>query len=326
MSGSLLASAIANINGVRGYSSWRWIFILEGIFTILVGIVACFLLADFPEDVKWLTEEERNWVIVRTGREKDFVQHIEMGDILHFFAQPKNILGGLMYFGKYHVFPEQSVILLIISSQLLSFRHTVHWSINHTSLNLLPNCALGFAYFGPTIVKTLGYSTVQTQLHTVPPFAAALALALILAFLSDRTRVRIPYIIFCSALTIAGLITLINVHHSFPVQYAAIHLVALGSFSAGPIVICWFVMNLHGHAERSIGTAWMISFGNTGGFISTFAFLASDAPRYIKGYTICLTLAVVGFLASCLYGLLIWRGNKKLRSTSEQGKAVYYSL
>ncbi|MCJ1357985.1 MAG: hypothetical protein MMC33_007982 [Icmadophila ericetorum] len=289
MSGSLLASAIANINGVRGYSSWRWIFILEGIFTILVGIVAYFLLADFPEDVKWLTEEERNWVIVRTGREKDFVQHIEMGDILHFFAQPKNILGGLMYFA------------IIVPTY-------------------------GFAYFGPTIVKTLGYSTVQTQLHTVPPFAAALALALILAFLSDRTRVRIPYIIFCSALTIAGLITLINVHHSFPVQYAAIHLVALGSFSAGPIVICWFVMNLHGHAERSIGTAWMISFGNTGGFISTFAFLASDAPRYIKGYTICLTLAVVGFLASCLYGLLIWRGNKKLRSTSEQGKAVYYSL
>lgn len=60
--GGLLASAIAKMDGIRGYSSWRWIFILEGIATILVGVSSYFLVSDFSEDVNWLNEEERRFV------------------------------------------------------------------------------------------------------------------------------------------------------------------------------------------------------------------------------------------------------------------------
>jgi len=167
---------------------------------------------------------------------------------------------------------------------------------------------------------------VQTQLHTVPPVAAALALALIIAYLSDRTRLRLPYIAFCTSLTVIGLAILFSVHNSFSAEYGGIHLVAMGAFAGGPIVVCWFVMNLHGHAERSIGTAWIISFGNTGGIVATFAFLAADAPHYTKGYTICIAVVAVGFLATIVYGLLVWRENRKARAASEQGPATYYSL
>ena len=167
---------------------------------------------------------------------------------------------------------------------------------------------------------------MQTQLHTVPPVAAALALAAIVAYLSDRTRIRTPYIAFCTALTTVGLAILISVHNSFSAQYGGIHLIAMGAFAGGPIVICWVVMNFYGHAERSIGTAWVISFGNTGGIVATFSFLATDAPRYIKGYTICLAVTALGALAAVLYGLLIWRENKKLKATSEESKVTYYSF
>lgn len=127
-----------------------------------------------------------------------------------------------------------------------------------------------FSYFAPTIVKTLHYSVVETQLHTVPPFAAALALCLIMAYFSDRLNLRSPFIAFGIIINICGLVVLMKVHHKFHVEYAGLFLAAMGTFAIGPTVICWFIMNLHGHTERSIGSAWLISFGNCGGIMYVY--------------------------------------------------------
>ena len=61
----LLAFGISKMDGVGGYEGWRWIFILEGIATVLVAILAFFVLHDFPETAKFLTEEERAFVVFR---------------------------------------------------------------------------------------------------------------------------------------------------------------------------------------------------------------------------------------------------------------------
>jgi hypothetical protein len=51
------------MDGVGGYAGWRWIFILEGLLTILVALVAPFAIHDSPETAKFLTDEERRFVI-----------------------------------------------------------------------------------------------------------------------------------------------------------------------------------------------------------------------------------------------------------------------
>jgi sugar phosphate permease len=51
------------MDGVGGYAGWRWIFILEGLLTVAVALVAPFAIHDFPETATFLTEEERRWVI-----------------------------------------------------------------------------------------------------------------------------------------------------------------------------------------------------------------------------------------------------------------------
>ena len=61
----LLAFAISKMHGVGGLEGWRWIFILEGIVTVVVAIAAYFLLYEFPETAGFLTEEERAFVIHR---------------------------------------------------------------------------------------------------------------------------------------------------------------------------------------------------------------------------------------------------------------------
>lgn len=88
------------MNGVGGYSNWRWLFILEGIATIVIGAFAYFLVPDFPEEAKWLTEDERSWVIARTGRGTEPPPKIEAKDILQFFSDFKNVCAGVIYFGK----------------------------------------------------------------------------------------------------------------------------------------------------------------------------------------------------------------------------------
>lgn len=305
MFGGLLASAIAKMSGVQGYSSWRWIFILEGIVTILLGIAAFFFASDFPEHSRWLTEEERAFVIARSGADKKGVRPIKRKDLLLFFGDPKNLLAGIIYFSI--VIPAYGTL-----SAFTSYTESVELAPPLSSLSTDPtNFPPAFAYFAPTIVKTLVYTTIQTQLHTVPPFAAAFALCLLMAYLSDRLRLRYPFVAFGTLLTITGLAILMTTHHNFHAQYAGLCLVAMGAFSAGLIVVCWYVMNLEGHVERSIGTAWMISFGNTGGIVATFAFLARDAPRYRMGYSIVMAFTCVGAVASTLYAGAVVRENRK---------------
>lgn len=97
--GGLLASAIAKMNGVGGLHNWRWVFILEGIVTIVIGFGAFFLVADFPEHASWLSDEERQFVVARAGARLQ-TQPVNVRDVMWFFTDPKRVIGAVIYFGK----------------------------------------------------------------------------------------------------------------------------------------------------------------------------------------------------------------------------------
>lgn len=61
--GGLLAAAIHNMDGVAGLASWSWIFILEGLATIVFALTSLLILQDFPQTATMLTEEERVFII-----------------------------------------------------------------------------------------------------------------------------------------------------------------------------------------------------------------------------------------------------------------------
>ena len=159
-------------------------------------------------------------------------------------------------------------------------------------------------------MNTYGYSLIRTQLFSVPPSAAALVFAIILACISDWRRVRFPFVALALALAMVGAGVLINVHHNTPLEYGAICLIAMGTYSSMPLVICWFTMNLQGHWQRSVGTAWQIGFGNIGAIIATFAFVSTDAPFYSKGYAILMTGVCITAASALLYFVIIWRENR----------------
>ena len=105
MFGGLLASAIATMDGIRNQSSWRWIFILEGIATILIGIGAFFAVPDFPEDSPWLSSDEKALLAARSAAAEPDADAVTMRKVLRFFQRPENFLAGILYFGMSLITP-----------------------------------------------------------------------------------------------------------------------------------------------------------------------------------------------------------------------------
>jgi len=68
----LLAAAIANMDGVGNKAGWAWIFILEGSVTVVLGIVSFWIIQDFPDTARFLTEAERAFVVRRLQDDSKF--------------------------------------------------------------------------------------------------------------------------------------------------------------------------------------------------------------------------------------------------------------
>ncbi|KAJ6164968.1 hypothetical protein N7470_003640 [Penicillium chermesinum] len=241
--GGLLASAIAKMDGLRGLENWRWIFLLEGIASILVGIAAFFFCADFPQQASWLSEDEKAAVVAKTRNYEEAEARVTKSDLMESFRDLKLYVAALMYF---------TIVVPIYA----------------------------FSYFAPTIIKALGYGTIQTQLHSVPPFAAALGLSILVAYFSDRLDIRFPFILLGDILIIIGLAIMLTMHgpRHFSAEYLGICFITMGAFSAGAVIVCWVLMNMQGHKERSIGSGFVIGVGNAGGILAVFCFTKDDAP------------------------------------------------
>ena len=244
------------------------IFILEGVLTCIVSFAFFLLIPDFPEDAKFLKPDEREYIRARLrydqGVGSGVERRITLSDVGRVLRDPKIIVGGFAYFG------------LIVP-------------------------AYGYAYFAPGIIKGYGYSNIQTQLHSVPPWAAAFGFAMAVAFLSDKMRHRMAFALFAELVAITGFAILLSVHNNLHLQYAALFMVTMGTYSAMPIIVCWFNMNLGGHHRRAVGSAWQIGFGNIGGIIAVWAFLSKDAPKYITGYSVCISFICLSFVGCLTY-------------------------
>lgn len=96
-----------------------------------------------------------------------------------------------------------------------------------------------------------------------------------------------------------------------PLADAALCLIAAGTYTAMPIIVCWFNMNLAGHRRRAIGSAWQVGFGNIGGIIATYSFVSTDAPLYTKGYAIGIGFVCLSALSCIAYAIAITRENKR---------------
>ena len=100
--GGLLAAAIAKMNGVGGKAGWSWIFILEGLATIVIGFISFWLVYDFPDQAKFLSEADRIRVLRRLALDQQSSAEHEEFKMSYFWASVKDwktFTGAIIYMG-----------------------------------------------------------------------------------------------------------------------------------------------------------------------------------------------------------------------------------
>lgn len=140
-------------------------------------------------------------------------------------------------------------------------------------------------YFQPTILRQLGYTASQAQIHAIPIYMTAFAISIFSAYASDRLRIRSVFALSGAILCTVG--WAIELAQAGPpgARYAALFLIVSGAFIQMPNLVVWAANNMQDDGvKRAIATAVMIGGGNCAAFLSGNVFLGSQAPKYPAGY------------------------------------------
>ena len=151
------------------------------------------------------------------------------------------------------------------------------------------NILFGLAYFTPTILLSMGYSPLRTQLMSVPPYAATFVISVGIAILSDRWRQRGYGLFFSGIVAIAGYIIFLTSTDTRAL-YGSIFLQTVGAFTAAPAGTTWNVNNVQPHYKRSTAVGLVTSMASFGGILSTWIF--DDPPRFRKATKINLASSI----------------------------------
>ncbi|KAI1178718.1 major facilitator superfamily domain-containing protein [Nemania sp. FL0916] len=289
----LLAFAIAKLDGLGGLEGWRWIFILEGLATVVVAVSAFFLLYDFPETATFLTEEERAFVIFRLK----YQGHLEAKD-----ESAARVAQADEFQWKYvqDAFKDWQIWVNIF----------VYWGIV---------CPLyGISLFLPSIIKNLGYVSSTAQLLTVPIYIAAAIIAVVVAYFSDRVGKRSPFVVTCMCFILIGFILCISTGNP-GVVYAGVFIATAGIYSGFAGNIAWLCNNLSGGYKRSAGMAIQIGVGNLGGAFASNFYRQVDSPRYILGHALEIGFTSVGLIAATILIVNYLRINRERAKTIREG-------
>ncbi|KAI0776578.1 MFS general substrate transporter [Trametes elegans] len=272
--GGLLAFAIEKMNGIGGLAGWSWIFLIEGLITSAVAVLAYFTMYDYPENASFLNEDERTWLIETL----------------------KNDTTGLSKTFKWTFF-----------WQAIKDPHT-YLIIAIYFFVLIPSYAL--ALFLPTIIAGLGFSSSHAQLLSVPPNAAGCVVTITFGILSDRFRARGPFIVISASLALIGYVILYATS-SPHAGYAGTIVAASGLFPSVAVMLAWGGGNVGGEVKRAVVIAMLIGFGNLGGIPASFIYRAQDSPRYHPGHATAIACLCAAILL-CFVGMVEYtRLNRK---------------
>ncbi|KZT01084.1 MFS general substrate transporter [Laetiporus sulphureus 93-53] len=262
--GGLLAFAIEKMNGIGGLAGWSWIFLLEGLVTTVISLLAFYWMDDYPETASFLTEKEREW-LVRTIRE-DTVgspKSIETKYIMQALADPHAYLMATLDF---------FMIIPLYSS----------------------------AVFLPTIIVGLGYSSIHAQLMTIPPNICGSLCTVILGMFSDRLGARGPFVLLASLLSLTGYVMLFATTASVT-GYVGTMIAASGVYPASACLLAWTSGNAGGDIKRGVMIAMLGCIGNSGTIVASFIYRQADSPRYHPGHATSIacssTLALLTIVA-----------------------------
>lgn len=153
------------------------------------------------------------------------------------------------------------------------------WKLYVDSLIYLGITVSGYptALFMPSIVKSLGYSGVDSQVHSIPVWAVAAVVTVIVLYLTDRLQHRYGFIMF--GVTFASMVYTILLCQGPHPGGLNVHVRYMAVFIVTTVCYCRNRVNLSGHYKRAIGLAIQIGVRKLGGIVASNIFNSDAAPR-----------------------------------------------
>ncbi|KAK3335879.1 major facilitator superfamily domain-containing protein [Cercophora scortea] len=283
--GSLVNYGLNQQDGRGGLAGWRWMFIVQGLCTCVIGVATYWWMVDFPENshnsFRFLTPEEAHVASQRIQRDR--------GDLLS------------SEFGLRKV--------------LVHAKDTKVWAF--AVLFFLQNIvSTALAYFVPIILQNgLGYSQDAAIVLSAPPYYYAVVPVILSSWLADRFQVRAPVITFNAMCMIVGFAVLGFAKNS-GARYFGVFL------STGAYVANWAALsayqanNINGQWKRVFTAAACTMFNGAGGIAGSFIVRNAEAPQYPTAVWVSIGSHILLVTIIALLSLHFYLANNSKKATS----------
>jgi MFS family permease len=157
---------------------------------------------------------------------------------------------------------------------------------------------------------------------TIPPYALATILTVVIAHLSERFHRRAPFALGTTTIAIIGYIILITNTHPTKrpgVSYAGTFFAAAGIYPSTALALAWPANNVSGQTKRAVANAMQISIGNLGAVLGTQLYRPKTAPRYLLGHGFALGYLAANLIVTGAIWYVLGKENKKRESTGVKG-------
>jgi MFS transporter, ACS family, tartrate transporter len=261
--GAPMSTGLMELNGVYGLAGWKWMYLVEALPTLALGFLVLFYLTDRPEQARWLSAEQRGWLISTLENERRQIEERGKVSLLRSFWDPKVLLLALNFLG-------------------------------------IVTASIGMLIFLPQMVKQFGLTNMQVGWVTMIPYICGAISMIVWGFVSDRTGERrwnltLACMVATAGLIIAGLFT------GTAWSVVGMSIAAIGFYgSKGPF---WSMppMFLTGTAAAA-SIAWINSLGNLGGFFgpSLVGWVRDATGSYAGGLYVLSAFALMAAVVSAL--------------------------
>jgi MFS transporter, ACS family, tartrate transporter len=255
--GGPISGVLLSLRGVGGLDGWQWLFLVEGMPAVVLGIVALRYLTDRPEQASWLPPDEKAWLIDTLARERAASPHAQAGALRTGLLDPA-------------VWRFAAALFFIVTS------------------------GYGFSFFLPQIVRRLsGGSDLVVGGLTAIPFSAAAVAMVVWAAHSDRTGERRRHVAASAVLAALGFLAS-TLSESPRLSLVALSVAAMGLYSFTPPFWSIPTAFLRGPAAAA-GIALINAIGNLGGFTGPYlmGWLQDLTGDFLSGLRVLAVAAVV---------------------------------
>ncbi|KAJ5552047.1 hypothetical protein N7461_006745 [Penicillium sp. DV-2018c] len=273
----LLAFGIFRINS-GPLAPWRYLFLIEGGGTVIFALFALWYLPRSASEATFLSPQEKELAYLRLQIDSSSVVNEKLD----------------------------------VRDSFRVFKHGTSWVVLAIQICLgVPLQSVQL--FLPVIIQRLGYSTVKTNLYTVAPNISGAVVLLILAFGSDWTRWRFPFIALGFFFTFVGFViyATIDVQKDLGVAYFASFLMTWGTSAPSVLLDAWYNNNTAKEGRRVVLTSIAVPVANLMGVVSSNIFRTQDTPKYLPALITTAAFGAVGIILTLSLGAWMMADNNK---------------